>query len=128
MDVVRCCAVCARSVLVSVLLLVNSVAIADARMNINSATAIELAAALKGIGPVKAEAIVHHREQNGLFESVDALVEVKGIGPRTLERLRESITVGAALESQAASREAQVTESVRRVIAKARQTRRAVEP
>jgi len=128
MEVVRSCVVCARAVLVSVLLLVSSVAHADTRMNINSATAAELAAALKGIGPVKAEAIVHHREQNGLFDSVEALVEVKGIGPKTLERLRASITLGAALESEATAREAQVTDAVRRVVARARKSEPAVEP
>jgi len=34
---------------------------------------------------------VEYRESNGPFESVEDLLEVKGIGPKTLERNREDI-------------------------------------
>ncbi|WP_341855537.1 helix-hairpin-helix domain-containing protein [Brachybacterium sp. GPGPB12] len=34
-----------------------------------------------------------HREQNGPFESVDQLEEVSGIGPATLEKMRDRATV-----------------------------------
>ncbi len=63
----------------------------DARMqgvvNINTATAAELEL-LPGVGPAKARAILEARRENGGFESVDELEEVKGIGPAALERLR----------------------------------------
>jgi len=91
------------------------------RLNINSASAAELAQTLPGIGPVKALRIVEHREQSGAFNTVEALVDVKGIGPRTLDKLRSLITVGAELESRAQAREAEVTEAVRRVIARAQE-------
>ena len=53
-------------------------------VNINTATAEELEA-LKGIGKAKAQAIVAYREQFGEFESLDELMEVKGVGEATLK-------------------------------------------
>ena len=53
-------------------------------VNINTATAEELEA-LKGIGQAKAQAIVAYREQFGEFESLDELMEVKGVGEATLK-------------------------------------------
>ncbi len=49
---------------------------------------------LPGIGPVTAQAIVEHRTTHGPFRSVDELVDVKGVGPATLEKIRALITVG----------------------------------
>ncbi len=49
-------------------------------VNINTADAAALTAALKGVGPSKAEAIVAYRQSYGSFQSVDELAEVKGIG------------------------------------------------
>lgn len=60
------------------------------RISINSASEEELAE-LPGIGPAKAEAIVKHRRQYGRFSNVDSLVQVTGIGPATVERLRPLI-------------------------------------
>jgi competence protein ComEA len=57
-------------------------------IDINSATAAELAAGLNGVGASRAEAIVRYREQFGPFESIEELVEVGGIGPATVERNR----------------------------------------
>ena len=50
--------------------------------------------ALPGIGAVKAEAIVAHREQNGPFRNIQELTEVAGIGSGTLEQIKHLITVG----------------------------------
>lgn len=60
-------------------------------VNINDASAAEIAETLKGIGLAKAEAIVAWRQDNGSFESVEQLQVVKGIGPATIERNRERI-------------------------------------
>jgi len=49
---------------------------------------------LPGIGPAKARAIVEHRERYGPFRSVDDLLNVKGIGPKLLERVRPLVTAG----------------------------------
>ncbi len=54
---------------------------------INTAPASELRK-LPGIGPKLAEAIIAYRKQSGPFASVEQLLEVKGIGPAKLRRLR----------------------------------------
>lgn len=57
-------------------------------VNVNSASAEEIAEALKGIGLSKASAIVSYRDKNGQFKHVDELVNVKGIGIRTVDMNR----------------------------------------
>jgi competence protein ComEA len=61
-------------------------------ININSATATELEA-LSGIGEVLAATIVEYRTTNGPFAAVDELLDVSGIGPATLDEIRDHITV-----------------------------------
>lgn len=71
-----------------------SVGIAHAEMvDLNSADAETLAATLDGVGESRAAAIVDYREANGGFDSVDALVEVQGVGPATVANNRERLTV-----------------------------------
>lgn len=53
-------------------------------VNINTASAEELATLLKGIGLKKAQAIVDYREANGPFSHIDDLTNVKGIGEATV--------------------------------------------
>lgn len=64
----------------------------DEKVNINVATSEELQA-LPGIGPSKAVAIISFREENGHFKSTEALLEVTGIGEKSLDKLKEKITV-----------------------------------
>ncbi|WP_043310811.1 ComEA family DNA-binding protein [Pseudomonas sp. ML96] len=64
-----------------------------ASVNLNTADADTLQSELVGIGQVKAQAIVDHRNTNGPFASVDELLEVKGIGPATLEKNRARMSV-----------------------------------
>ncbi len=61
-------------------------------LDLNRASASDLEL-LDGIGPTLARTIVEHREASGAFESVEQLVEVKGIGPVTLEKLRRHLWV-----------------------------------
>lgn len=49
--------------------------------------------ALPGIGPAIAARILAERSRNGPFKTVDDLLRVRGIGPKTLEKLRELVTV-----------------------------------
>ena len=53
-------------------------------INVNNASAEELAAALKGVGLERAKAIVDWRNKNGQFEQIDDLLKVKGIGKKIL--------------------------------------------
>lgn len=70
-----------------------------APVDANRATAAELAA-LPGIGPVRAEAIVRDREQRGPFRSVDDLTRIEGISKVTLEVLGPRIVVGPAVNAR----------------------------
>ncbi len=63
-----------------------------AKVDLNSATAEQLDA-LPGVGPTTAAAIVDHRTRHGPFASVDALLDVPGIGEAKLEALRDLVTV-----------------------------------
>ncbi|MFC5651791.1 ComEA family DNA-binding protein [Paenibacillus solisilvae] len=60
------------------------------KLDINQATAEQLDA-LPGIGAVKAQTIVSDREKSGQFGSVNDLLRVKGIGPKLLEKIKDSI-------------------------------------
>ena len=62
--------------------------IVEFRIDINHADEPTLAL-LPGIGPAIAHRIIDHRRQHGPFPNIEALTQVPGIGPRTLERLRE---------------------------------------
>lgn len=68
-----------------------SAAYAAYPVNINTADANQLAEALDGIGPSKAQAIIDYREQHGPFAEVDDLIKVKGIGPKMLEKNRDYV-------------------------------------
>lgn len=60
-------------------------------VNVNTASAEEIADSLDGIGLSKAQKIIEYREANGGFVHVDELVNVKGIGVRTVDRNRGMI-------------------------------------
>ena len=57
------------------------------RIDPNRASVSELVR-LPGIGPSLAGRIVADRDQHGGFPSPEALLRVRGIGPKTLERIR----------------------------------------
>lgn len=59
----------------------------DYRININRAELVEWMQ-LGGIGETLATRILEDRHQNGPFLSIDDLQRVKGIGPKTIEKLR----------------------------------------
>ncbi|WDY56674.1 ComEA family DNA-binding protein [Pseudomonas sp. PSKL.D1] len=72
---------------------VSQMEAADARLNLNTADAATLQRELNGIGKAKAEAIVAYREAHGPFQTVDELLEIKGIGNALLERNRAKVMV-----------------------------------
>ncbi len=73
-------------------------------VNLNTATVSELTT-IKGIGNVKAQAIIDYREKNGPFRTVDDLKNVSGIGEKMMTNLRPQVTVGdtAAVAPQPAA-------------------------
>ncbi|WP_010094124.1 helix-hairpin-helix domain-containing protein [Ornithinibacillus scapharcae] len=64
----------------------------ESKLRINHATVDEIQQ-LPGIGPSKAKAIVEYRDEHGYFNKVEDLLEVSGIGEKTLEALIEEIHV-----------------------------------
>ena len=67
--------------------------VSDGKVNINTAGPDELQS-LPGIGPVKAEAILEYREQNGFFLNKEEIINVNGIGEGTYNKIAQLITVG----------------------------------
>ena len=66
----------------------------DATVDVNTADAQALAAALTGIGLAKAEAIVRYREENGRFTDIYELTRVQGIGAATVAKNESRISLG----------------------------------
>ena len=61
-------------------------------VNINTSDKADIMT-IPRIGPVTAERIILHREDHGLYNSVEELLNVKGIGPKTLEKIRTYIKI-----------------------------------
>lgn len=64
----------------------------DKKVNINSATKVDLQQ-VPGIGDSKATAIIEYREKEGLFQTIEDLKNVTGIGEKTVEKLKEYLDV-----------------------------------
>ncbi|MFV9833187.1 helix-hairpin-helix domain-containing protein [Bacillus stercoris] len=61
-------------------------------VNINTATLEELQG-ISGVGPSKAEAIIAYREENGRFQTIEDITKVSGIGEKSFEKIKSSISV-----------------------------------
>lgn len=66
---------------------------AAGNIDINKADAVALQEGMIGVGEMKAKAIVAYREANGAFTSIDDLLQVKGIGAKTLEANRDRLSI-----------------------------------
>lgn len=62
-------------------------------VNVNTATAEEIAKSLKGVGLSKAGALIIYRDKHGPFKSLQELTKVKGIGAATIDKNRENIEI-----------------------------------
>jgi competence protein ComEA len=65
--------------------------VSPTKVNVNTADLAALEA-LPGIGPELAQRILDYRQAHGPFAQVDDLLDVPGIGPGILEKIREEIT------------------------------------
>jgi len=74
-------------------------AAASDRVDINTADAAAIDAALVNVGRAKAEAIVAYRKEHGAFKSAEQLAEVKGIGLSIIEKNRDRIIVGGGAKA-----------------------------
>ena len=83
-----------RNLLAGLLLGCSGLVLAAEPVDINTASPEMLAEAIVGVGLTKAQAIVAHREVHGPFQSIEELVQVRGIGTKTLEKSRDNLTVG----------------------------------
>lgn len=66
---------------------------AHKKVSLNTASVEELSRVLSGIGIKKAQAIVAFREKHGGFKHIDEIVEVKGIGDKTLEKNKHRLSL-----------------------------------
>ncbi|WP_139904045.1 helix-hairpin-helix domain-containing protein [Clostridium thermarum] len=74
-------------------LIVNNIADSDEDIiNINTADKDDLQK-IPGVGPVTAQKILDYREKHGYFNSVEEMKNIDGIGDKTLDKMREKITV-----------------------------------
>lgn len=62
------------------------------KININQAGLDELTQ-LPGIGPVIAQRIIEYREEHGVFETADEILNVRGIGTARLEQIKAFLTL-----------------------------------
>jgi competence protein ComEA len=63
------------------------------RVDLNSATREQLMQ-VKGIGPALADRIIEFRKEHGPFRRVEDMMKVRGIGEKSLAKLRPYLTVG----------------------------------
>lgn len=64
----------------------------DGRLDLNRASVSELDE-LPGIGPTKAQAIAELRDSRQGFRTEEELLEVKGIGPKLYDKIRDRVKV-----------------------------------
>ncbi len=83
-----------KSTLAAIALVACGAVFATEPVNINTADAQALAEAINGVGLKRAQAIIEYRDQNGPFKSVDELVQVRGVGEKSVEKSRDRLTTG----------------------------------
>ena len=79
--------------LITFILSVSCIALAQDKVNINTATSEQLTA-LPGIGASIADRIIRYRQHNGGFKSPADIMHVKGIGKAKFEKIKNLITTG----------------------------------
>jgi competence protein ComEA len=62
------------------------------KVNINTATAEQLQT-LPGVGPSLAKTIIEHRTKSGKFSRIEELINVKGIGEKKFQKIKDRLVV-----------------------------------
>jgi competence protein ComEA len=70
----------------------KSKAVSTEKVNINTATAEQLQT-LPGVGPALAKTIIEHRTKSGKFNKIEELLNVKGIGEKKFQQLKDRLAV-----------------------------------
>jgi len=65
---------------------------AQGKININTATAEQLQT-LPGVGPVLAKTIIEHRTKSGKFNKIEEIINVKGMGEKKFQKIKDRLTV-----------------------------------
>jgi competence protein ComEA len=81
-----------KKLLLTLCMLFFFAASALAAVNINTAD-LNTLESLPGIGASKAQAIIDYRTEHGNFKSIDELTNVKGIGDKVLEKIKDQIDI-----------------------------------
>jgi len=81
-----------KSILGSIVLVLFLFISAFAAINLNTADKVALES-ISGIGPAKASAIIKYRDEHGSFKNVDGLLNVKGIGPKMLDKIKGQVEI-----------------------------------
>ena len=82
-----------RSLVFSTTVVLSGLTVAATPLDINTATAVQLAIVMSGVGQSKADAIIEFRDQHGPFTSLDELTQIKGIGTATVDKNRTVLRV-----------------------------------
>jgi len=80
-----------RSFITAVIFSVFSLTAFAAPVNVNTADVSALTENIVGVGPKLADRIVKYRSENGAFKSIDDLSNVKGVGPKLIEKNKENL-------------------------------------
>jgi len=86
------------SIVLLLLLIFSSPAFSET-IDLNTAT-LEQLQSVKGIGIKTAQSIIKYRTEHGLFSSIDALTQVKGIGQKKLAKVREQFIIVQKTETK----------------------------
>ncbi len=70
----------------------NSSSTESIKVSLNQAT-LEQLMTLSGIGESKAKSIIEYRNQNGSFQSIEEIKNVKGIGDKIFEKIKDNLTL-----------------------------------
>ena len=67
-------------------------AVSSEKVNLNTATAEQLQT-LPGIGPAMAKRVIEYRTKVGKFNKIEELINVKGIGEKTFQKIKDRLLV-----------------------------------